>query len=146
MNRHDLQTLAEERIADARALFAANRFSGAFYLAGYSVECALKAIIAGMIAAGEFPDKGLANAAWDHSLPRLLALICRTAETRGLPIPAIDKNSGPLLQENWQIVGSWSIDLRYLDPAEALKKDVKAFLDAIDDPDNGVLPWLRTYW
>ncbi len=43
MNRAELQRLAKDRLLDAKALFAARRWSGAYYLAGYAVECALKA-------------------------------------------------------------------------------------------------------
>lgn len=43
MTRTELQRLAIERLADARALLTTKRWSGAFYLAGYAVECGLKA-------------------------------------------------------------------------------------------------------
>ena len=46
MYRSDFQKLAEDRIADAGALFEAHRYDAAYYLAGYAVECALKACIA----------------------------------------------------------------------------------------------------
>lgn len=46
MNRSDFQDLAQIRLAEAAALLQAERFDGAYYLAGYAVECALKACIA----------------------------------------------------------------------------------------------------
>jgi HEPN domain-containing protein len=46
MNRTDLQNLAEERLGDAEVLLASNRYSGAYYIVGYAVECGLKACIA----------------------------------------------------------------------------------------------------
>jgi hypothetical protein len=46
MNRAELQRLAKERISDAKVLLAARHWSAAYYLAGYAVECALKACIA----------------------------------------------------------------------------------------------------
>ena len=46
MNRADFQRLADVRIDEAGVLLAAGRWSGAYYLAGYAVECALKACIA----------------------------------------------------------------------------------------------------
>jgi hypothetical protein len=45
MNRAELQQLAEDRRLDAEALLAAQRWAGAYYLAGYAVECGLKACI-----------------------------------------------------------------------------------------------------
>ncbi len=45
MDRADFQRLALDHIADAKALLAARRWGGAYYLAGYAVECGLKACI-----------------------------------------------------------------------------------------------------
>jgi hypothetical protein len=43
MNRSDFQQLAELRLRESRSLLAAGFPEGAYYLAGYSVECAFKA-------------------------------------------------------------------------------------------------------
>jgi HEPN domain-containing protein len=59
VNRAEFQRLAETRIADARALFEAGRNDAAFYLAGYAVECALKACIAKKTREHDFPAKSL---------------------------------------------------------------------------------------
>ncbi len=45
MNRATLQQLSDERIGDARALLAANQWLGAYSLAGYALECALKSCV-----------------------------------------------------------------------------------------------------
>jgi hypothetical protein len=46
VNRVEPQRLAKERISDAKVLLGARHWVGAYYLAGYAVECALKACIA----------------------------------------------------------------------------------------------------
>jgi HEPN domain-containing protein len=53
--RSDFQKLAADRLADSQALFKAKRYDAAFYLAGYAVECALKACIARRRRRHEFP-------------------------------------------------------------------------------------------
>ena len=58
MNRADLQKLSNTRIREAKALFAAGEYSGAYYLAGYAVECALKACFAKNVKQYDFPEKG----------------------------------------------------------------------------------------
>jgi len=45
MNRGDFQQLAEEHLRHAKALLDAGLYSGAYYMCGYAVECALKACI-----------------------------------------------------------------------------------------------------
>jgi HEPN domain-containing protein len=42
----ELKKLARIRLADANALYEARRYAGAYYMAGYAIECAIKAILA----------------------------------------------------------------------------------------------------
>jgi hypothetical protein len=55
--RKDFKALADLRIAEARILLARHREQGAYYLAGYAVECALKACIAKKTKKSQFPPK-----------------------------------------------------------------------------------------
>ena len=72
MNRTDLQQLATTRLDEAQLLLLAGRFSGAYYLAGYSVECALKAVIAKKTQQYDFPDKQHVIKAHTHNLQTLV--------------------------------------------------------------------------
>lgn len=45
IKRELLKVVAETRVADAASLFDAGRYAAAVYLAGYAVECSLKAMI-----------------------------------------------------------------------------------------------------
>ena len=74
VNRAELQRFAKERISDAMVLLAARHWSAAYYLAGYAVECALKACIAKLMKSEEFPDRNFAEKCWTHNLPQLLGL------------------------------------------------------------------------
>jgi HEPN domain-containing protein len=57
MNREDLKRLSLIRIREAHVLLKASEYSGAYYLAGYSLECALKACTAKSVQRFDFPDK-----------------------------------------------------------------------------------------
>lgn len=46
-NPAQFMLIAHRRLREAQALLSAREWSGAMYLAGYTVECGLKAIIAG---------------------------------------------------------------------------------------------------
>ena len=59
LSRSDLQGLALVRLDDARSLLAADRWDGAYYLAGYAAECGLKACIAAQTRQYDFPDREL---------------------------------------------------------------------------------------
>ena len=66
MNRIDFQEIAELRLRESKALLAAGFPDGAYYLAGYAVECALKACIAKRSQEHDFPEKVL-EASEDHA-------------------------------------------------------------------------------
>jgi HEPN domain-containing protein len=70
VNRAELQRLANERIADAKALLAARRWSAAYYLAGYAVECGLKACVLAFVERTGviFEDRKYAEKCWTHDL------------------------------------------------------------------------------
>lgn len=76
VNRAQLRQLAEDRILDAECLLASGRPAGAYYLAGYTVECGLKAcIMAHVEAAGAiFQDKKFSEKCWTHDLEELVKL------------------------------------------------------------------------
>ena len=74
MNRLDFQNLAKIRIDDAKVLqTTGNNPSGAYYLAGYAVECALKACIAKNIRAEVWPPKpNTSQEMYSHDLQKLI--------------------------------------------------------------------------
>jgi hypothetical protein len=138
MNRADLQQLATIRLTEAQALLAAGFPAGAYYLAGYAVECALKACIAKGVQQYEFPDKDRVNRSYSHNLADLLRLA-------GLEMPlndAIKNNSD--LGENWTTVKDWQEATRYALTITAT--DAADLILAISDPQSGVLPWLVPQW
>src|SRR5438128_1793392 len=72
MNRTDLQLLADLRVSEATILLQSGSFAGAYYLAGYAVECALKACVAKQIREHDSPEKKLVNDSYTHDLQKLL--------------------------------------------------------------------------
>ena len=66
MNRKDFQELARLRLEEAKCLLDQGHYSGAYYLCGYTVECALKACIAKLTMRHDFPDKKRTLDAYTH--------------------------------------------------------------------------------
>lgn len=139
MNRVELRQLAEDRLSDAETLIAAGRWSGAYYLAGYAVECGLKACVlvfvdnTGVI----FTDRKYAEKCWTHSLDTLVALAdLETARSQAVA-------ANPAFGRNWLTVSNWGELSRYQQKAEG---DARELLKAITDPANGVMQWIRIYW
>jgi HEPN domain-containing protein len=138
MNRVDLQILAEERLADAQVLLANGRFGAAYYLAGYAVECALKACIAKLTKAEDFPIKNSTNTVYIHDLKKL-------AGTAGVEvaIAQLAKNDKSF-ETNWAFMTVWSEESRYDRYVD--QQMAKLMLDAVSDPQHGVLQCIRQCW
>jgi HEPN domain-containing protein len=138
MNRSDLQRLAELRIKEARILLDAASSPGAYYLAGYAVECAIKACIAKQTKEYDFPDQGIVNKSWTHNLKQLLNL----AELKDKL--EIDMKSNKNLDTFWAIVVNWPGEKRY--ELGVTQEEARNLCDAISDPADGVLQWLKKWW
>jgi HEPN domain-containing protein len=137
MNRVGLQEIANTRIREASALLAAGFPDGAYYLAGYAVECALKACIAKKTREHDFPEKKLANESYTHKLQDLLRLSELKSEFDGAR--QLDQH----LNANWRIIQDWSEESRY---EKWTFQEAASLLSAIDDQPGGILPWIRRRW
>ena len=137
MNRIDFQQIAELRIQESKALLAAGYLDGAYYLAGYAVECALKACIAKRTQEHDFPEKG-SGKYYSHDLEDLFAF-ARLKTDLDLALQA-----NLAIRTNWDIVNNWSEESRY-ETGKTLQ-EATGLLTAIEDQTGGLLPWLRQRW
>jgi HEPN domain-containing protein len=137
MNRVDFQELAEMRIRESKALLAAGFPDGAYYLAGYAIECALKACIAKRTREHDFPEKKLVNDSHTHDLGKLLQLAELKSE-----LDAVVQDD-PFMRSILETIQDWSETSRY---EKKTVQDAKALLAAIEDREGGLLPWMRLRW
>ena len=113
-------------------------FPGAYYLAGYAVECALKACIAKQTNRYDFPNKRVAADAWSHDLQKLVVLA-------GVwPDLERDFKVRPALQLNWTIVKDWSEAVRY--DMTITRAQARDLYSACTTRRTGILPWIRQRW
>jgi HEPN domain-containing protein len=137
MNRIDFQEIAEIRLQESRALLAAGFPEGAYYLAGYAVECALKACIAKRTREHDFPEKKLVNDSHTHDLGKLLQL----AELKDELDAVISADS--VLGSALDKISDWSETSRY---QRTNVREARALLWAVENQTGGLLPWIRLHW
>ena len=133
------------RVRETKALIKARQYSGAYYLAGYVVECALKAIIAKNTGVRtrryEFPneeDFALKKADyWTHSFATLVKTAGLDADLKA------ETQNNSLFNANWREVSGWRETSRY---EIHTKQEAQSLIEAIENPVNGVLQWLKKYW
>lgn len=137
MNKTELENIAAIRIKEAEILLTAACYQGAYYLAGYALECTLKACIAKQIKEFDFPNKQLANDSYTHNLTKLLT-------TAGLKQELSEhEKQDKEFKLNWAVVSKWSEESRYEYAIE--KQKAHDFFNAITDNKSGILPWLKNY-
>jgi hypothetical protein len=143
MNRADFQQLAELRLNEANALHAAAFQEGAYYLAGYAVECALKACIARKTQEFDFPEKKRVNDSHTHDLEKLLVLAGLSEDLR------FAFAANPDLETFWEVVRDWSEESRY-EMIEGSDEERFRFayqmIHAIECQNAGVMQWIKQRW
>ena len=136
MNRQDLQNLALTRLEEVQVLLNNHQYSGAYYLSGYVIECALKACIAKQTQEFDFPDKKTVMDSYTHDLEKLVK------------VAKLDKELKSLLNDanfslRWLEVRDWSEESRYQTHSQQKALDIHL---AITDPTHGVLQWLQQHY
>ena len=134
MNRMELQQLAELRVQEAKCLLSASLYDGAYYLCGYAVECALKACIAKKTREHDFPDLELVQGSYTYKLQKLIDVAGLEQVWRH----HCDQN--PTFRAYWNTVKDWRETGRYQRHDEF---KARALIEAVTDPQEGVLSWLK---
>lgn len=133
-----LKKLSITRITEANVLLNKRFYSGAYYLAGLSVELALKACYAKTVKRYSFPpDRAIYERLYTHNLPNLLSISGLKNE--------LDQGftNNKRLEVNWAVTKDWSVNSRY----QLIKKtDAFSIYQAINDQADGILTWIKKRW
>jgi hypothetical protein len=138
MNRQEFQDISKVRRKEAAALLKAKQYAGAYYLLGYSVECALKACIAKQTKKYDFPNKEIAQQAYVHNLEKLLKIAGLDYQLK----QDIKQNSR--LEVNWSIVTDWKETSRYT--TSVTSTEARDLYSACTSRTNGILAWIKEKW
>ena len=125
------------KIESASVLMRARHWSNAYYLAGYAIEIALKAVIARQISTDTIPKKDFILKIYTHDINQLRGLAGLKAEYDDTA------KMDSLFAANWAICSEWSPDVRYEEKSSA---EAHYILSAATDSKHGVLPWIMKYW
>ena len=138
MFRDDFRRIARLRLREARELLRIGCYSGAYYLAGFAVECGLKASIASQRKRCEFPpDVNAVRKIYTHNLEDLV-------NSAGLkPSLLAEQAASARFKDNWTTVKDWDVFKRYQTIPKPHAKDLYS---AITARTHGVMRWIRQHW
>ncbi|MFO0844313.1 MAG: hypothetical protein U0797_18270 [Gemmataceae bacterium] len=117
-------SLAETRLKDAEGLLGIQRWDCAYYVAGYVVECALKAFIVrdveqkGTLFSDRTVATKLVEQFFAHHLDKLLV----AANLQ--PIFGQAQQQDQVLRANWETVNGWRESSRYELPGKAKSEEL----------------------
>lgn len=132
-----MQELSRIRLREAKALARLGMSDGAYYLAGYCVECALKACIAKLTQRHEFPNKQRALDSYDHNFRKLV----KVAGLENVLHDEAQRDSAFL--RHWDVVKLWSPERRYITTDATTTRDL---IEAVGNRNHGVLRWIKLHW
>lgn len=138
LNRDTLRTLADSRLEEARVLLDNKQWTGAYYMAGLGVECALKSVLASAVKEHDFPDKQFVNSMYQHNLENLFKL-----DAALWAALQADIKKDPKLSVNWSTVKDWDDEKRY-DIVQEL--EARGMYDAITEAASGLMDWIKGKW
>lgn len=131
--RDVLVEVADARLREADVLCKSGHYGAAIYLAGYAVECYLKAAICVTLGwdelRGTFKTHDLESLMLHSGFDSKLREDSRVVE------------SFAKIRESWVLDGDDSI--RYRRPSDFSEKSARLFLHYVSDPETGVIPWLQ---
>jgi HEPN domain-containing protein len=132
-----LRELSLLRLREARVLLKEGHPSGSYYLAGYSIECGIKAVIANSFRKGVIPSRSFVHDIYTHDLRKLLSLAGLTVALKTA------EHASPQFRTNLAIVLGWNEASRY----EKIEFErAKAMIQAVGDRREGVIKWLKNHW
>jgi HEPN domain-containing protein len=118
-----LKELATDRLNDAKVLFEASRYDGAYYICGYAVEMALKHKICDTLGWDEYPSTGKGSEKYKtfktHDFEVLLHL------------SGVEKSIKTLLMAEWSVLKNWESETRYSSQRQ-IKEDVSLMIEATE--------------
>lgn len=133
-----MKTLALERLRDAECLIENGHISGAYYIGGYAIELALKAIVCKKLNIEIFEKdevpKHIAKSFMIHDLSDLLILAGILKDLENACIQGYE------FQVSWSWVSRWSEQRRYDMACEPEKAEF--FVTSL----KNVMQWLQQHW
>lgn len=126
----DLIKAGIHRLKDAWQLLESGRLRGAMYLAGYAVECKLKARLLDQHRVVTLAEL---ERVLQRKMRRRIGLYIHDLNGLGSLLAGWNRLSGfPAFQRCWKVALSWSVEWRYA-REHALVQEARAFLSSIEE-------------
>ncbi len=137
-NLEDFLVLRKRYMESAEFLFEAGHYEIAYYLAGYSVEFTIKAVICKKTGPHEYPPDKVGNTHYTHLIEKLIETAKLKKEFD------YEKEKSPDFNKSFMVLKDWDPkDIRY-DSNPIGQEKAKDYIDEIKN-EKGFIVWLNKY-
>ena len=137
----ELKLISKSRLKSAKVLMNSEDYDGAFYLMGYSFECALKSVICKRLNFLNYPDKSgdgeKINIFKTHKFDILLAL---SGMEQDFSLISPQRRA-----ENWGILAKWNSETRYEPIGTRTQVETERMYTALIEEPDGILTWINKH-
>jgi hypothetical protein len=133
-----LKSLALQRLREAECLITNGHAGGAYYIGGYAIELALKAVVCKRLDIEMFEKEAVPrHIAKSFMIHDLLDLLILSGLTNDLENASMENY---IFQVSWSRVSDWSEQRRYDPPCKTVLAEVFVISLKI------VMQWLQQHW
>lgn len=138
--RNEFKNISNTRLKEVKALYRNGLHDGAVYLSGYVIETALKARICKLLDS-DYPETGTVSRSYlTHKFDDLVKLAGLQNQLDN------ERNANLNFNINWLLVNNWTETIRYKSIGTTTKTDVEDIMNAMQDPNDGILTWIKKRW
>ncbi len=145
-NHKELKKISKSRMRASEILIKHKDYDGAYYLMGYALERALKAIICKRLNLSQYPDKyrgdkgdsqEKVNIFKTHNFDILLTLSGLESD---FTLIAPERRA-----ENWSECTKWNTQIRYEPVGTRSEADAKRMYEALIEKPEGIITWIKKH-
>jgi hypothetical protein len=138
--RNEFKNISNTRLKEVKVLYRNGLYDGAVYLSGYVIETALKARICKLLDL-DYPEIGTVSRSYlTHKFDDLVKLAGLQNQLDN------ERNTNFNFNTNWSLINNWSETIRYKTIGTSTQVDVEDIINALQDPNDGILTWIKKRW
>lgn len=137
-SRKDLQKSSEERLNAIKDLYKNKHYDIVCQDSGYVVELGLKAAVCKTLRKNVYPDN--IKKYRTHN-PDILVNLAKLRDSLNEK-----KKKNIKFFINWSLISKWSVNFRYEPIGRNKKENAEEVINAIENEEGGVYPWIKENW
>ena len=135
--RQEFQIIAEKRLKGIMTLYINSHYDYVCSDCGYVIEFGLKSAVCKYINVNTYPENSK-----EYRTHNLIKLVNLSNLLKSLE----EKKKSIEFFINWSLISKWSPEFRYQPIGQNKKENADQYINSINNPKDGVFPWVKENW